>query len=264
MSERDRHSPDDASAPQADGLIRFSWSGFCKTDIMRGYASVLAYIHEKQRAHESEILRSGNTSRRIKWRNSLLCQRSWCPSSRQPAHAKPPSRPLNRLALRSMSSPLRAKANTTNLLSGQGLRSAPIPAFVGYKAPRAALTGFFSRSQTFLWPDYAASASLWTRRRGSRGASVRARRVLPVSALTATVNRSFSCPNSPSCWLSAQPSPFQLAHAKPLNQSPSWPSRSWSSRSPAKANTAKIFVGPVFWPDAAIAAAAPRSEGRPC
>lgn len=264
MSERNRHSPYDASAPQADGLISFSWSGFCKPDIMRGYASVLAHICEKQRARENQTQRSGNTSRRILWRNSLLCQRSWCPSFRPPAHAKLPSRPSNRSAHRSMSNRHRPKANTTNLLTGQGLRSAPTLTLLNMLAPRSAHWGFLACPVNFLWPESAASASLWTRRRLHCGASARFWRASPVRALTEPVNRSFSCPKSLSCWQSAQLSQFRPVHAKHRNQSPSWPSRSWSSPPPARANTAKTFTGPVFRPDAITAAAAPRSEGRPC
>lgn len=264
MSDRIHSRQDDASAPQADGMISFSWSGFCKPDIMRQYASVLAHICEKQRARETKTLRSGNTSRRILWRNSLLYPRSWCPSSRPPAHGRLPSRPSNRSLRRSMSSPHRPKANTTNWFSGQGPRSAPTLGPDNTSAWRAASGLFFACFENFLWSAYPASASLLTRRRVQRRASARYRQGLPVRASVEPANRSFSCQRSPSCLPSVQPLPSRPVPVRPPNPSLSWRNRSWLSPSQAKASIAETRVGLVSRPDAREATAAPRSEGRPC
>lgn len=250
--------PDDASAPQAAGVARFSWSGFCKTGIVHGYASVLEHACEKLWVHPEHNRCPAISSRRIQWRNSLSFQRSWCPSFRPPAHARHPSPLSSRSTRRSMSSRRLAKASITDLISGQCTCAAPALQTAGHPPTRLQPLQFRCSFRFSLWSISLCSATLSVRfaamRQGAEQPGPHA-----LSDLSAPlVYRRSRCPNLPLLWSLARPSQFRPAPAKHPHLSPSWRPRSWSSPSLAKASTAKNSRGRAPVPGPTPRAAAPQ------
>lgn len=243
MSDQRRYVINDATAPQPRGVIRFPWSGFCKDGIVRRYAFVLTHAYGKQWARKTIIPRPGNTSRRITWRNSLLYQRFWCPSSQQPVLENPQSLPLNRSQLRSMSSRCRPKASITDQTQGQSPCSAP-----PFQTTRSCVQSS-ERNEKLLWRWFHASDSL---AHGHDDIS----RVKPSPKLMAlpmlavlSVNRSVTCRKSLLCWPSVQLSRFRPVPARHPRQSLYTLPRSWWSQRPAKANIVEFLTGQAPAPD---------------
>lgn len=253
-------SPDDATAPQPHGAIRFSWSGFCKDGIMRRYAFILAHAYGSQPTRKAKIPRPGNTSRRIAWRNSPLCQRFWCPSFRPPVQRRLQSlcSLSSRSQRRSMSSRHRPKANITDISSGQSTHSAPTlrvrPDVVCGTMQRH--SGFFARTQNFLWRRFVACVSVEGWRGGfCRVVALPGIHVLPDSPAR-LANRRITCRKSLSCWPSAQLSRCLPALARRRSQSPSWPRLSWPNRLDTRVSIVEFLTGRALAPDPRFARAA--------
>lgn len=256
MNDFSRAAQNDATTPQRHGALRFSWSGFCKDGMMRRYAFILAHADGKQPTRKTKIPRPGNTSRRIEWRNSPLCQRFWCPSFRPPVQRRLPSlSTLSRSQLRFMSSRHRPKANTTEITPGQGVGSAPtllvVARRIGCFLQRRSQSD--ARSAKFLWSSFPAYASVisW------RGSICRVRSVLERGALSdppvRLANWSFTCLKSLSCWPLALLSRCQPVPARRPRPSPSMLPRSWSSQLQAKANIVEFLTGQAPAPDPCFA-----------
>lgn len=253
MNELSRTSPDDATAPQPHEAIRFSWSGFCKDGMMRRYAFILAHAHGSQPTRKTTIPRPGNTSRRIAWRNSPLCQRFWCPSFRPPVQRRLQSlcSISSRSQRRSMSSRHLPKVNITDISSGQSTHSAPT-----LRAMSDMVCGgiqcrsrFFARFQNFLWRRFVACVSVESWRGGvCRVVALPGDHVLPDSPAR-LVNRSITCRKSLSCWPSAQLSRCLPAPARPRSQSRSWQHPSWPNRSHTRVSIVEFLTGRAPAPD---------------
>lgn len=255
MNDFSRAAQNDATAPQRHGALRFSWSGFCKGGIIRRYAFILAHADGKQPTRKTKIPRPGNTSRRIEWRNSPLCQRFWCPSFRPPVQEKPQSRLLNRSQRRSMSSRHRPKANTAEINPGQGVCSAPTLRARRARDPRYVQRAghLCANGPKFLWRRFPASGSV----RLGHGTVCRVVSVPGPVALAnfpeRLVNRSFTCRKSLSCWPSVQLLRCRPVPARRPRPSPSMLPRSWSSQLQAKANIVEFLTGQAPAPDPCFA-----------
>ncbi len=249
---------DDATAPQPVDGQSFQWRGFCKTDIIGRYAVILAHAVDNQWARAEKKSRPGNTSRRKSWRNSSLCQRFWCPSSRQPVHVKPrhPNPPSSPSRPRSMSSRPRPKANTTTDWSGQGNGSAPIPAL------RPCIMAPVAR---FLWSRPAGCISVTPCCRPSLCASVPAGQGACLTASPFFDDRRTSCPDLRLHWFSGRLSQLRLVRGLHLRLPPPWPNPSWLRQPPARASGTDLNPDQAIAPDPLSATYAPRHKrGHTC
>lgn len=246
----------DASAPQPAGIARFSWSGFCKTDMVTRYASIPEHACDEVWAHPEHNRCPVISSRRIQWRNSLSFPRSWCPLFRPPAHAKPLSPLSSRSTRRSMSSQRRAKANSTKTCAGRRFGAAPPLRLL--TRPLVARRGVLcsAAADNFLWPSALRFASVMMSLRASaQGDALPGRYALP-NVTAPLPHRRSRCPKSHLRWSLGRPSQFRPAPARRQPPSLSMLSLSWSSRLPARVNTAKTAAGRAVTPDPGACSAA--------
>ena len=237
----------DATLQQSESRENFPWSGFCKRGIFVEHASFQARANYKQWAHAAKKLRSGNSSRRIEWLNSLWPQRFWCPLSRQPAQRNHPN-PCSissRSRPRSTWSQCRPRASITDSWMGQGDRSAspladrPNQGFMG--TCKQIQHGPFSPK--CLWPIRNASATVFTPRCIHADAEHRlAARSTPVLSTTSD-NRSFQCRRPLSLLPSARPWSLLHAHVRPQNQHIRQCQRPFTWSRPAPKAKAVVFSG---------------------
>ena len=246
----------DASAPQPADTSRFSWSGFCKTDMVMQYASIPEHACDELWAHPEHNRCPAISSRRIQWRNSLSFPRSWCPSFRPPAHANPPSPPSSRSTRRSMSSLRLAKANTTDARAGRRFGAAPPLRLL--TCPPAARRRFLHSAAPdfFLWSSALGFASLmWSCGAFALREAPPRRYALP-NVTAPLPHRRSRCPKLHLRWSLGRPLQFRPALARRQPPSLFMLSLSWSSRLPARANTAKTAAGRAVLPDPGACSAA--------
>lgn len=251
----------DAGAPQPAGMPRFSWSGFCKTDMVQLHAFIPEHVCQAVGAYPEHNWCPANSSRRLQWRNSLSCLRSWCRLSRPPVRARPLNRSIisNPCMRRSMSSQARPKVNIAKFGAGQSLRTAPFF--------RTCLdlhrSGLLKPVRFSLWPSCPPCASLGNLRRVIARPSTMPRRCATADVSGLTPERRSRCPNLHSRWSSARPSPLRPARVQPLHRSPSWPPRSWSSLKASRAS-AELTCDRAEMPVTALQIAAFGRRGHAC
>ena len=232
----------DAALQQAEGGEKFSWSGFCKSGMIRSRAPVRARANHNQWAHAAKKLRSGNSSRRIEWRNSLWPQHFWCHLCQHSAQKKHPSQfsITSRFRPRFMLSQCRRKADTTDAWRGQGESSASATSAVLKQVILVVIHRMKHEAAgvNCLWSIRNASATVLTPCCVYACAETRLTlRVAP--ALSAiSDNRSFQCQSSRSSLLSVQPWYWPLVRVRPQSQitHQCQHQSTWSQSAP-KANT---------------------------
>lgn len=263
MIDRNPSCANDATAPQLLCLHRFSWSAFCKRGIVQAYAPILAHADQNQWVRGNWNLHPGNTSRRLQWRNSLWSQRSWCPSSRQPAPKKPPNlcNTLSPSRPRSMSSRRRPKVNTVDHRAGQG--AGPAPAFPSRIAilGRAAVRAW---PYTLLWPRQRAFVRLSMPRAWRHVACVVPGEGASAQDPVPCCYRREPCPNSPSLPSSVRPLLLRPVPARRQNQSRSWWSPSWLNPSPPRATNSRLIPAQALAADRVRPGRAPSRRGWAC
>lgn len=250
----------DATLQQSPGCKRFSWSGFCKSGMIRLRVPIQVRVNNNQRARASKKSRSGNSSRRIEWRNSLWPQHFWCPLSQQPVLKNPPSlyNISSRFRRRSMLSQARPKADTTNLELRQSVDSASTLPFVNKDyfntLPIVAPTG--PARSSLLWSIECASATFLVPRTEYACAEARLASRTLTALSTVSDNRSFQCQRPQSLLPSAQPWRWQHVRARPQSQSPHrCQSRlSWSLRAPRAEVSSISGQARAFGPDTPVSA----------